>query len=144
MNFGSQVYKCSKPLICLSLLSLFEVNPPPYRDKMLPTHKGSSYMTLPEHSRGIPELAFLVSTDQDNSIFRRFEELSARNLLHMQAELIRMDDELHMLDRTKSHNMSYEEQIVAAAKRESLLSRLNVLMERYRAYPKLPEFLGSN
>jgi hypothetical protein len=99
---------------------------------MLPTHSVSNRNTSPLRTHGIPELAFLISTDEDFSIFRSFSELSSRNLLNMQAELMRLSEELHNFDRIPSHNITYEEQVVEAAKHEAQLSRLNLLMERYR------------
>jgi hypothetical protein len=89
---------------------------------------------VPHRASGYPELAFLISTDMDFSIFRKFDELSARNLLRMQAELISIEDELRSIDNPETHN----EHIMDVARKESLFSRLEILMAKYRIlnYPK--------
>jgi len=80
-------------------------------------------------AKGYPELAFLISTDMDFSIFRKFDELSARNLLRMQAELTIIEDELCMMDSSAENG--YEPHIMDMARREALMSRLEILMGKY-------------
>lgn len=48
-------------------------------------HSSDSYMT------GYAELAAYISVDPDLQIYRRFTRLCARNLLHMQSELSRLE-----------------------------------------------------
>lgn len=78
---------------------------------------------------GYPELAFLISTDMDFSIYRKFDELSARNLLRMQAELVTIEDELRSIDDGETRN----KHIMDVARKESLFSRMEILLEKYRA-----------
>jgi hypothetical protein len=98
-------------------------------DTILPLHEESRTRQSIEHSRGFSELAFLISTDQDFSVFRRFDELSARNLLSMQFELIQIDKELHALD-----GLDLSGQLSGNDKnsRDALMARLQPLMKKYR------------
>jgi hypothetical protein len=53
------------------------------------------------HSRdGYPALATWIGRDPDNEsfVFRKFDRLSARNLLHLQCQLIQLEDEIDDLD----------------------------------------------
>jgi hypothetical protein len=93
----------------------------------LPTHEERRTYS-PRRARGYPELAFLISTDMDFAIFRKFDELSARNLLRMQAELITIEEELRSIDTLTNRN----EHIMDIARKESLFSRLEILIEKYR------------
>lgn len=92
-------------------------------DDKLPTREHG-----PRRPPGDPELAFLISTDMDFSIYRKFDELSARNLLRMQAELVNIEDELRSVENVETHN----EHIMEVARKESLFSRLEILLEKYR------------
>jgi hypothetical protein len=94
-------------------------------EEKLPFHDN-----VPHRASGYPELAFLISTDMDFSIFRKFDELSARNLLRMQAELITIEEELRSIDNSNTHN----EHIMDIARKESLFSRLEILLGRYRTF----------
>lgn len=49
---------------------------------------------------GYPALAAWIGRDPDNEtfVFRKFDRLSARNLLHLQCQLIQLEDELDKLD----------------------------------------------
>jgi hypothetical protein len=98
-------------------------------DAILPVHEESKPRLSVQHSKGFSELAFLISTDQDFSIFRRFDELSARNLLRMQFELIQINKELHSLDHLElSGQLSSQDKATS----HTLMSRLEILMKRYR------------
>lgn len=48
-----------------------------------------------------PSLAFIIASDPDHStvIYRRFDRLSARNLLYLQAELVILEKKQDELDR---------------------------------------------
>ena len=55
----------------------------------------------PEARRdGFPAVADWIARDPDNEtfIFRRFDELSVRNLLNLQSELIELETRLRALD----------------------------------------------
>lgn len=99
-------------------------------DSHLPTHHDRRASYGPQRASGYPELAFLISTDMDFSVFRKFDELSARNLLRMQGELMSIDEELRSMDNSET---GYEH-IMDRARKESLFSRLEVLMEKYRIF----------
>lgn len=51
---------------------------------------------------GYPSLAAWIAHDPDNEsyVFRKFDRLSARNLLNLQSQLISLESKLDMLDRT--------------------------------------------
>jgi hypothetical protein len=52
------------------------------------------------HRNGYPSLAKWIAHDPDNEsyVFRRFDRLSARNLLNLQSQLISLESELDRLD----------------------------------------------
>ena len=58
---------------------------------------------------GYPALAAWIGRDPDNEtfVFRKFDRLSARNLLHLQCQLIQLEDEIDKLDdeARKSSNL---------------------------------------
>lgn len=49
---------------------------------------------------GYPDLARRIARDPDNEllVFRKFDELSARNLLHLQSRIINLEKKQHQLD----------------------------------------------
>jgi hypothetical protein len=49
---------------------------------------------------GFPALAAWIGRDPDNEtfVFRKFDRLSARNLLQLQCQLIQLEDEIDKLD----------------------------------------------
>jgi hypothetical protein len=55
---------------------------------------------------GFPELAAFVASDTDKTtlIFKRFDRLAARNLLHLQSELARLQAKLDSLDEEAQKN----------------------------------------
>jgi hypothetical protein len=57
------------------------------------------YSDIKNIPHGYPTVAALVSKDNDFAIFRKFRYLNARNLLHLQAELIHLENELEIVDR---------------------------------------------
>jgi hypothetical protein len=103
-------------------------------DTVLPMHEEPRTRQSIEHSRGWSELAFLISTDQDFSIYRRFDELSARNLLRMQIQLIQIDKELHALDRLEVEGQFSTED---KTRRDTIMGRLEALIKRYRMSAQL-------
>ena len=48
------------------------------------------------HPKGYPKLALLMGEFPDVAIFRRFGSLSALNLMRIQAELIKIEEELQL------------------------------------------------
>jgi hypothetical protein len=55
---------------------------------------------------GFPSLAAFVASDADKTtlIFKRFDRLAARNLLHLQSELARLQKKLDSLDEGTRKN----------------------------------------
>ena len=55
--------------------------------------------------RGYPALASFIASDSDHStaIYRRFDRLSARNLLYLQSDLIQLESAQDALDAEDAH-----------------------------------------
>jgi hypothetical protein len=82
------------------------------------------------HKRGVkgfPSLADFIASDPDKTtlIFKRFDRLAARNLLHLQSELARLQHKLDLLDeksckeegdvvKTKQYLRNWDKFMVAA------------------------------
>lgn len=58
------------------------------------------------HLNGFPSLAAFIASDRDKTtlIFKRFDRLAARNLLHLQSELARLQHKLDLLDQQSLKN----------------------------------------
>jgi hypothetical protein len=82
-----------------------------------------------EHPNGLSELAFLISTDQDFSIFRKFDELSALNLLRLQSTLTGIESELRLLDQRE---MAGDLNEAEASRKDDLMEQLDGLLKKYR------------
>lgn len=54
-----------------------------------------------QHNYGYPALADFIAQDPDHEtyVFRKFKRLGTRNILHLQGELIKIEDELDALER---------------------------------------------
>jgi hypothetical protein len=78
-----------------------------------------SHLPLPEHDLdfdhrkpwtkypiGYPRLAAFIANDEDKSttIFRRFQRLSARNLLYLESELADLEEEQSRLDEESRYD----------------------------------------
>jgi hypothetical protein len=55
----------------------------------------------PHYVNGFPSLAAFIASDRDKTtlIFKRFDILAARNLLHLQSQLARLQHKLDLLDQ---------------------------------------------
>ncbi|KAF2856475.1 hypothetical protein T440DRAFT_549859 [Plenodomus tracheiphilus IPT5] len=75
-------------------------------------------------SKGFPGLANWIARDPDNEsfIFRKFKALSARNLLHLQAELIILESEINELDQ-EALDGSDSDKVASIMRYETLLER---------------------
>jgi hypothetical protein len=53
----------------------------------------SMHLKKPEPTRGFPRVAYKIASDPDKTtvLFRRFDGLSARNLLYLEAELAELE-----------------------------------------------------
>jgi hypothetical protein len=60
---------------------------------------------------GYVQLAAFIADDPDNSttIFRKFDRLSARTLLHMEIEIARLEHELEELDQEAQSRLEHTE-----------------------------------
>jgi hypothetical protein len=85
-----------KALIYASLQPVHErpINPDPIAAEKTPPASAPAL-------RGYPQLARFLSSDKSFFIFRRFDELAARNLLYMQDELSSLGEKLSALDRAE-------------------------------------------
>jgi hypothetical protein len=76
------------------------------------------------HIPGYPSLAAFIASDRDHSaaIYRRFDRLSARNLLYLQAELVILEKKQDELDQ---HDLNSDDIDVKGKARnwETLLAR---------------------
>ncbi|KAI1739569.1 hypothetical protein F4680DRAFT_422000 [Xylaria scruposa] len=64
-------------------------------------------LTLPNHRKeGFADVARWISLDSDNEtfIYRKFDELAARNLLYLQSELLVLEKQLNELDKNDADN----------------------------------------
>jgi len=66
-----------------------------------PAHPNKAIMN---YVLGYPRIACRMSLKPETAIFRSFSALNARNLLYMQAELCRLEDEL--MEQEKKDNRS--------------------------------------
>jgi hypothetical protein len=108
---------------------------------------------------GYPALASWIARDPDNEtlIFRRFDRLAARNILHLQAQLIALEHEIDELDEVARTSADFEarqssrrwETLMkhAAApedanrpekKRVEKLTELNILLREYCGHTVTP------
>lgn len=109
----------------------------------------------PEYANGFPTLAAYIASDSDLAIFRRFDHLSARNLLYLQAELVTLEADLVALDAADlvSERAKDMDSMLASrswdtlawkakndingqeAKRMALILKIRPLMAEYRKSP---------
>ena len=59
---------------------------------------GLASASQPVRLEGYPSFASWITEDRDAAIYRRYEKLSARNLLYQQNELLHLEEQLHKLD----------------------------------------------
>ena len=58
---------------------------------------------------GYPSFAHFIAKDSDAAIYRKFESLSARNLLYQQSELHELERQLDNFDREDTKDIGDEE-----------------------------------
>lgn len=115
---------------------------------------------LPEKpsQTGYPSFSALIASDPDLQIYRRFNRLSARNLLYLQAELLEAErrlDEFDAVDHTDAAYYgdldvmlsircweAFSRKAQAGSGREGqrmeLIRRVRELLREYRAYSSRP------
>jgi len=52
----------------------------------------------PSRLKGYPTFSAFIAKDQDAAIYRKYESLSARNLLYLSSEIHELEDQLKTLD----------------------------------------------
>ena len=65
---------------------------------------------------GYPSYAAFIAKDKDAATYRRFEHLSARNILYLQSELHELGSKLETLDREDAKDIGNENAQKAARK----------------------------
>ncbi|KAG8533930.1 uncharacterized protein KY384_001671 [Bacidia gigantensis] len=86
----------------------------------------------PEKLVGYPTFADFIARDKDAAIYRKFESLSARNLLYQQSELQELEGQLENLDREDSKNIDDQEARQAAVSWEHFAKNTNVRARKRR------------
>ena len=108
----------------------------------------SGYASLPARLEGYPSLAQFIARDGDAAIFRKYSQLSARNLLYLQSELHELDAQLRQLDREDAQDINNEEPQKAArewryysdpdngraGQHRVLQEKIGLKLKEYRAY----------
>ncbi len=95
---------------------------------------------------GYPSFAEFIAKDKDAAIYRRYESLSARNLLYQQSEIHELERQATELDEEEAKNIENENTQQAARRwshyvndeseqgraRRALLDKIKVKMKAYR------------
>ncbi|KAK6397292.1 hypothetical protein LTR65_006266 [Meristemomyces frigidus] len=81
----------------------------------------------PEYAPGFAEVSAFISSDTEGGLYRRFRELSARNILYMQSELASLEADLLAMDREDLANTDTAQRMMneRAAKDWDTLSTLS-------------------
>jgi hypothetical protein len=109
-----------------------------------------SHPTEPARLEGYPSFAEFITKDQDAAIYRKFERLSARNLLYLQSELHDFEGQLQELDRKDAEDIGNVEAQKAAREwkyyadesnsrarlHRKLQAQIAVKMKAYRMLPR--------
>lgn len=96
---------------------------------------------------GYPSFAEFITKDKDAAIYRKYEHLSARNLLYQQSELHQLEIQAAELDQEEAKNIENEEAQRAARlwshyvddqseqgrARRALWDEIKVKMKAYRS-----------
>ncbi|KXH52665.1 hypothetical protein CSIM01_11277 [Colletotrichum simmondsii] len=81
---------------------------------------------MPDHGQGFAQASWLLASDVDSEgfIFRKFNKLSARNILYLQCEVLALEEKLEKFDRLVdgSTDTSLQE---SARKWEKLVAQCN-------------------
>lgn len=97
---------------------------------------------------GYPALAEFIGSDSDFFVFRRFNALSARSLLHLQHELSELEEKLELLDREDYRRTDQSGMLNLHSlrddgnrQRKELMKVISEKMQAYRAKPRNEPFL---
>ena len=109
------------------------------------------------YARGYPSLAAFIASDCDHStsIYRRFDRLSARNLLYLQSELAELEAKQDTLDNEDYRASTYDKQTLRdwqklreraqspgnlkERKRLDLALEIRGKLQEYREYSLVPD-----
>lgn len=100
----------------------------------------------PSHLDGFPSFSRFIAEDKDAAIYRKFESLSARNLLYLQSELHDIERQLEECDREDAKDLNNEHAQQCAREwayysqcndthiqeRQDLRDRLKIKIKEYR------------
>jgi len=91
------------------------------------------------HPRGYPEIANFIGSDKDFFIFRRFDVLSARNMLFLQDELVELEEKLEQVDLAESRSGTarhpwnlHSRREDSNAARKALMAEIRVKLREYQ------------
>jgi hypothetical protein len=100
----------------------------------------------PKSLQGYPSFAAFIAQDHDAAIYRKFQHLSARNLLYLQSEIHDLEGQLQALDDEDAKSSSFEtegaarswhhyasEENARAAIHRELQGTIKVKLKEYRA-----------
>lgn len=90
------------------------------------------------YPRGYPELTAFMKSDPETNIFRRFDYLHLRQLLHSQEELSMLEESLHKIDTaelTETNNMS--RRYDTNEERKNLMHQIRERLSEYGAVVSL-------
>lgn len=96
---------------------------------------------------GYPTFADFISKDKDAAIYRKFESLSARNLLYQQSEIHDLEERLEKLDGEDARDIDdesaqqaarywthyYDDQSKQAHLRRDLQTKIKTKLKEYRS-----------
>ena len=106
-----------------------------------------------DYVKGYPSLAAFIASDCDKStaIYRRFDRLSARNLLYLQSELLELEARQDALDAEDSRGLIEDKESsrnwqslqrkaaepgnTRQKERVEVLKEIRKLMKEYRTFP---------
>ena len=66
-----------------------------------------------EYPPGFAEVSAFISLDREGGLYRRFRDVSARNILYMQSEIATLNDKLEKLDKEDAAATDVGEQMRA-------------------------------
>jgi hypothetical protein len=87
---------------------------------------------IPVRLEGYPSFAEFITQDQDAAIYRKFERLSARNLLYLQSELHDLEGQLQALDEEDARDINDVEAQKAARLWRGYSDEANSRSKRHR------------
>lgn len=96
-----------------------------------------------QYPRGYPRLAAFQRSDPDFAVYRRFNTLHQRVILHRQQELVKLERQLNDLDRTDARETPYRlaslewdhedalQQGKEQSEREDIINKIEIKLKNY-------------